>query len=57
MLESNGTKRTISAVFAVLAVVADFIPAVAPFKEVFVQIAGVLGVVGIGHAAVARALE
>lgn len=54
MFESKGTKRTLSAVFAVLAVVADFVPVVAPFKQVFIQIAGVLGVAGIGHAAVAK---
>ena len=51
MLESKGTKRTLSAVFAVLAVVADFVPVVAPFKEIFLQVAGVLGVAGLGHAA------
>lgn len=55
MLESKGTKRTLSAVFAVLAVVADFVPVVAPFKEIFLQVAGVLGVAGLGHAAVSRA--
>lgn len=57
MLESKGTKRTLSAVFAVLAVVADFVPVVAPFKEIFLQVAGVLGVAGLGHAAVARAVK
>lgn len=56
MFESNGTKRTLASVFAVLACVADFIPAVAPFKEVFIQIAGVLGVAGVGHAALANKL-
>lgn len=54
MFESKGTKRTLSAVFAVLAVAADFIPVVAPFKEILLQVAGVLGVAGLGHAAVAR---
>lgn len=54
MFESKGTKRSLSAVFAVLAVVADFVPVVAPFKEIFLQIAGVLGVAGISHAALAR---
>ncbi len=57
MLESKGTKRTLSAVFAVLAVVADFVPVVAPFKEIFLQVAGVLGVAGLGHAAVAKTLK
>lgn len=57
MLESKGTKRTLSAVFAVLAVVADFVPVVAPFKEIFLQVAGVLGVAGLGHAAVSRAVK
>jgi hypothetical protein len=54
MLESKGTKRTLSAVFAVLALVADFVPVIAPFKEIFLQVAGVLGVAGIGHATVAK---
>lgn len=54
MLESKGTKRTLSAVFAILAVAADFIPVVAPFKEILIQVAGVLGVAGIGHAAVVK---
>jgi hypothetical protein len=54
MLESKGTKRTLSAVFAILAVAAEFIPVVAPFKEIFIQIAGVMGVAGIGHAAVVK---
>jgi hypothetical protein len=54
MLESRGTKRSLSAVFAVLAVVADFVPVVAPFKEIFLQVAGVLGVAGLGHAAIAK---
>lgn len=54
MLESKGTKRTLSAVFAILAVAADFIPVVAPFKEILIQVAGVLGVAGIGHAALAK---
>jgi hypothetical protein len=51
MLESKGTKRTLSALFAVLACAADFIPAVAPFKSVLLEVAGLLGVVGISHAA------
>lgn len=54
MLESKGTKRTLASVFAVLACVADFIPAVAPFKSILIEIAGVLGVVGVSHAAVAK---
>ena len=51
MFESKGTKRTLSALFAVLACAADFIPAVAPFKSVLLEVAGLLGVVGISHAA------
>jgi hypothetical protein len=53
MFESKGTKRTLASVFAVLACVADFIPAVAPFKEILIQIAGVLGIAGVGHATLA----
>jgi hypothetical protein len=54
MFESKGTKRTIASVFAILACVADFVPVIAPFKEVLIQIAGVLGVAGIGHAAASK---
>jgi hypothetical protein len=54
MLQSNGTKRTVASVFAILACVADFIPVVAPFKEILIQIAAVLGVAGVGHAAAAK---
>lgn len=57
MLKSKGTKRTLSAVFAVLAVVADFVPVVAPFKEILLQVAGALGVAGLSHAAVAKTLK
>lgn len=54
MLTSKGTKRTIASVFAVLACVAEFVPAIAPFKDILIEIAGVLGVVGIGHAAASK---
>ena len=54
MFESKGTKMTVASVFAILACVADFIPVVAPFKEILIQVAAVLGVAGVGHAAVAK---
>lgn len=54
MFESKGVKRTLASVFAVLAVVADFIPPLAPFKEFLVLAAGSLGASGILHAGVAR---
>jgi hypothetical protein len=56
MFESKGTKRTLASVFAVLALVADFIPGVAPYKEILIQIAGALGIAGVTHAALANKL-
>lgn len=57
MFESKGIKRTLASVFAILAAAAPFIPPLAPFQEVIVQVAGALGAVGLGHAAVSRLME
>ena len=54
MFESNGTKRTIASIFAVLACTADFIPVIAPFKSLIVELAGLFGAVGLGHSIVAN---
>ena len=51
MFESKGIKRTLSSIFAVLACAAPFIPPLAPFQSIIVEIAGALGAVGLGHAA------
>lgn len=57
MFESKGIKRTIASVFAILAAAAPFIPPLAPFQEVIIQVAGALGVAGLGHAAVSRLVK
>lgn len=54
MLESNGTKRTIASIFAVIACTADFIPVLAPFKSLIVELAGLFGAVGLGHSVISR---
>ena len=56
MFESKGIKRTLSSVFAVLACAAPFIPVLAPFQGLIVEIAGAFGAVGLGHEVVAKAL-
>lgn len=50
--ESRGVKRTLASIFAVAAVSADFIPAVAPFKELLLYLAGACGAAGITNAVI-----
>lgn len=57
MFESKGIKRTLASVFAVLACAAPFIPPLAPFQHLIVELAGAFGAVGLGHAVVAKALS
>lgn len=54
MFESKGIKRSLASVFSVLACVAPFIPPLMPFQSLIVEIAGALGAVGLGHAALSR---
>jgi hypothetical protein len=54
MFESKGLKRSLASVFAVLACAAPFIPPLMPFQGLIVEIAGALGAVGLGHAALNR---
>jgi hypothetical protein len=54
MFESFGLKRSLASVFAVLAAAAPFIPPLAPFQQVIVEVAAALGAVGLGHAAIAK---
>lgn len=53
MFESKGTKRTVASVLACVAAISEFIPAAQPFTRVLVEIAGLFGLVGITHAAIA----
>lgn len=54
MFESKGLKRSLASILAVLAAAAPFIPPLAPFQHVIVEIAGALGAVGLSHAALAK---
>lgn len=57
MFESKGIKRSLASVFAVLACAAPFIPPLMPFQGLIVEIAGALGAVGLGHAALRKVLK
>ena len=57
MFESKGLKRSLASVFAVLACAAPFIPPLIPFQGLIVEIAGALGAVGLGHAAIKKVLK
>ena len=57
MFESKGIKRTLASVFAVLAAAAPFIPPLAPFQQVIVEVAAALGAAGLGHAAIAKLMK
>ena len=54
MFESKGLKRSLASVFAILAAAAPFIPVIAPFQPIIVEVAAALGAVGLGHAALTR---
>lgn len=54
MFESKGIKRTLASVFSVLACAAPFIPPLMPFQGLIIEVAGLFGVVGLTHAAVAK---
>ena len=54
MFESKGIKRSLASVFAILAAASPFIPPLAPFQQVIVEVAAALGAVGLGHAAIVK---
>lgn len=57
MFESKGLKRTLASILAVAAAVSPFVPPLMPFQHLFVELAGALGAVGLGHAAIKKALR
>jgi hypothetical protein len=57
MFDSKGIKRTLASVLAVAAAVAPFVPPLMPFQHLFVELAGALGAVGLGHAAIKKVLK
>jgi hypothetical protein len=57
MFDSKGIKRTLASVLAVAAAVSPFIPPLMPFQHLFVELAGALGAVGLGHAAIKKVLK
>ena len=54
VFESRGVKRTLASVFAGLAVILPLFPATAPYAELATQIAGILGIAGVTHAAISK---
>lgn len=54
LFDSRGAKRTVASIFAVAATVADFVPALTPYKELLLYLGGFFGAVGVGHAAVSK---
>lgn len=54
MFESKGIKRTLASILAVVAAAAPFVPPLMPFQHILVEVAGALGAVGLGHAALAK---
>lgn len=57
IFDSKGVKRTLASIFAVVAVVAPNIPVIAPYAHGFELVAGLLGFVGVCHAAVSTDSE
>ena len=57
LFKSKGVKRTLSAALAGLAVVLPYFPATQPYVPLVGQLAGWLGLVGVGHALVAPKAE
>lgn len=51
LLKSKGLKRNLASLIAAVAAVSQFVPALQPFQEMLISIAGLLGGVGIAHAA------
>ena len=57
MFDSKGIKRTLASILAVVAAASPFIPPLMPFQHLFVELAGALGAVGLGHAALKKVLK
>jgi hypothetical protein len=57
MFKSKGLKRNLASVLAAFAAVAQFVPALAPYNELLINLAGFFGVAGVAHAAAADTLE
>lgn len=54
--ESEGKKRSIGAIFSVLAAIAAQVPALLPYQTVLVNLAALFGGVGVAHAAIEKKL-
>lgn len=54
IFKSTGVKRTLASVFAGLALVLPLLPNGQAYAEIAAQIAGVLGIAGVTHAALAK---
>ena len=54
---SKGLKRTLASIFAAAVPIFQVVPALAPYAQTVTWIAGLLGLVGVGQAAVAGTLN
>jgi hypothetical protein len=52
LFQSNGVKRTLSVIFFLIGEAATVVPVLLPYQGIIQSVATVLGVTGIGHAAV-----
>lgn len=50
MFKSKGLKRNFAALLAAVAAVAPFFPALQPFQNMLIEVSGILGALGLGHA-------
>lgn len=57
MFESKGLKRSLASIVAVLAAASPLIPPLMPFQQILIEVAGALGAVGLGHAAMTKVLR
>lgn len=56
LFKSKGLKRNLASILAFVSFAAQFVPALAPFQELLINISGVLGGVGVAHAAASGSL-
>ena len=52
--KSQGIKRTLASILAAAATIAGYVPALAPYQAPLAAIAGILGGLGVVHAAASK---
>lgn len=55
LFRSKGVMRTLASIFATLAAMAPSIPPLAPYAEILIKIAGILGGIGVAKYGAAQA--